>query len=287
MSKFFAFYMVACLILFASLTGIFTAGNVHTYFIEEAEQSTLDSVDTPIDDRPAPFTIQEFRAAYSTDLKIRVAPPPLLRGYMYQTTNPVVIYDSTNFEEARQETLPAGGVFDLNSSTGYQGVWTHTILVSDGRRTYEMFMKHADLGPHDFYGPRPDLANVQRLTESHIRAKNEMARIRAESEAQYAAAIERYWEADALRNPESPFRALLGETQSRFAQMDGGGIIFSAILAGIITLLVAFFLGSFSWLRATRVWESDFYIDDLEQAEEQGTDEEQPPEDDTDEYAQY
>ncbi|MFP6583129.1 MAG: hypothetical protein VCD00_11325 [Candidatus Hydrogenedentota bacterium] len=286
MSKFFAFYMVASLILFASLTGIFTATNVHTYFMEEAEEKTSDAVDTPIDDRPAPFTIEEFQAAYPTVNKIVYA-PPLLRGYLYQTNNPVVIYESTDFEEARQETLPAGGVFDLTSSRGYQGVWTHTILVSDGQRTYEMFMKHADLGLHDFYGPRPDIATVQRLTEQHMRANNEMARRRDEAEAQYVAAVARYWEADALRNPESEFRAFIGKTQSRVAQLDGSGMTFSVILAGIITLLMAFFLGSFSWLRGTRVWESDFYIDDLEQAEEPDTDEEPPREEETDDDAQY
>lgn len=263
MSRYFVFYLFACIVLFASLTGLLAALNVHTHFIDQPDEAETPETSNEVAEREPPFTLKEFAAYRGSTADISAPPPPLMAKYLYVAPHPIPIYDSNDFESARVETLPTNGVFELLTSRLQIDQWIHSILVSNGRENYYMFMKHNDAGSPTFYGDGPPAHILDEFTKRTERFEAKQTQRQQKLETEYAAAVDRYWQAEALKNPKNPFRESVKNAQSQLARMDNGRILFAAMVAGVITLLTAFFLGTISYLRATRVWESDFGFDDI------------------------
>lgn len=300
MSRFFVFYLVACIILFASLTGLFSAMKLNQMFTEQ-EPPTEQFNGTEIDERPPPFTKEEFIRAAREDTGLDVKldlgmDHPLLLDAQYKVGNPVMIFESGNFDSAKVEVLPEGGVFHLISTSGSnnQG-WTHRIRVSDGVRNYVMYMRHEDLESWEYFGdwppPEERQLHAQRLAKREQDKRDE----EAEVEARYQAALQRYREAEALRQSRNPFRNAIVGLQENIARFDSNGFWFNALVAALVTFLVAFFVGTIGVLRNTRAWESDFGFDDInpsrpfDDTDDVDRDQDEYGEDkaDSDEYSAY
>lgn len=269
MSRYFVFYLFACIVLFVSLTGLLAALNVHTHFVEVTDESKQPEANSEVVEQEPPFTLEEYAVYRGSAADISAPPPPLMAKYLYVAPHPIPIYDSNDFATARVETLPTNGVFELLTSRFQKDQWIHSILVSNGRENYYMFMKHKDAGAPTFYGDGPPPHKLDEFTKRTERFEVKQTQRREQLQTEYAAAVDRYWQAESLKNPKNPFRESVKNAQARLARMDNGRILFAAMIAGVITLLTAFFLGTISYLRASRVWESDFGFDDISNESEE------------------
>ena len=287
MNRFFVFYVVACLILFASLTGLFQALGIHEYYVDKssgpkAAQTASGAAEPP------PFTMEEFIEAspkVREEYILRRLPPmPLIAGYYYQVGSPTPIYSSDSIESAHMETLPTKGVFELTRSiSDFSGGWTHVIVVNDGLRNYTMYMFHKDLESWSYYGQGPPLDQQARHEEMLAKHQARVDERQARLEAEYQAALAAYREAEKLQKRRNPLREGVVTVQESLARFDTNGFLFNALLAGALTFFVALFVGTAGWLRSTRAWQRDFGFDDIDpyqpQNDEQQDDEYVPPPD--------
>lgn len=283
MKKVFAFYAFACAILFVSLTAIFMLIDVHHYLGGTSNSDGIESINTQEPD-PPPFTFEEFVSENARELRpLRrrgMSPmgdsfsiPKLLKGYVYTVHRPATLYDDQDFENAQKETLPAGGLFKL-TDIRYRFMdkeWIYAVDVKYGRTIISVYMREIEVPETDFYGERPPQDVMDKREAQHAaieeRKKEEEGRIRKA----YDDAVLAYRQAEANRNPFSGLTRSINAAVSRISKIGSNGLALSSLLAALITAFIAVFLGTGTWLKQSRAWESDFTIDDLE-GNERGSD---------------
>ena len=267
MNKILVFYFFACAVMFLCLTAIFTIMDASQYIIpSEGDITAKKSVESHVSE-PPPYTIEEFRLHYRpSETRFRFPVPKLLNGFMYSVSAPVLLYDQLDFEAAYTETLPAAGVFRLEQSLMQDRSWVYRVIVSNGRRNYQMYVRDDTLPATDFYGRLPGpkkMAQYQEQQDSRERYERGKEEDETELQKAYELAIASYYAAEAKRNPKNPILESLKTVQASLAEVDSNGILFSAMAAGFLTLGIAFLLGSVTWLRNTRAWEGDISFDDV------------------------
>ena len=297
MKKVFAFYAFACAILFVSLTAIFMLIDVHHYLGGAEDSDGTGSLNAQEQD-PPPFPFEEFVAENAREIHpfLRGRPPmgnssstpKLLKGYVYTVHRPATLYDDPDFENAQTETLPAGGLFKL-TDVRYRFMekeWVYAVDVKYGRNLISVYMRENEVPETDFYGETPPQDVIEkreaRLAAIESRKKEQEEKVRQA----YDDAVLAYRQAEANRNPFAGLTRSVDAVVSRISQIGSNGLALSSLLAALITAFIAVFLGTGTWLKQSRAWESDFTSDDLE-GNERGSDyyEEDPetgePEQDT------
>jgi hypothetical protein len=275
MNKILVFYFFVCAVMFLCLTAIFTIADIGQYLLPKDDTVPKNTALEPASQEPPPYTFEEFRRNYrSPGTRIGLPVPKLIQGYMYAVSAPILLYDQLDFDTAYSETLPTGGVFQFDQLILQKDSWVYRVTVSNGRRNYEMYLRDDTLPQTRFYGRLPSqkkMAHFQERQERSEQYKRDKEKAGKALQSAYELAIEQYYAAEAKRHPKNPIIEALRTVQARLETVDSEGVLFSGMIAALLTLFIAVFLGTFTLLRNTRAWEGDLSFDDL-RGEDRGAD---------------
>jgi hypothetical protein len=285
MNKVLIFYFFACAMMFVCLGAVFTIIDIGQYLGISNESRNTEQRTDPMPEAP-PFTLEEFRDEQwkpSREIAPRFKPPKHIYGYMYRVSAPVLLYNDLDFENAYIETLDTGGIFKLeNTILQTDKSWVYFVQVSNGRRNYNMYMREEQVPATEYYGQSPPQARIKIHEDISRNLELRAAQHVTELQNAYDVALASYRVAETERNPKNPIVENIKSAISGLSSIDSSGVLTAVIAAAVITLIIAFTLGSFTWLRNTRAWESDISIDDIagnergadyfEQEEEEGED---------------
>ena len=266
MNKIVVFYIFVCILMFTCLTSLFSALRIEQYLPIETASAVDSTVAKSVSEVVPPFTLEEFSRSYRRggEIRVKIRLPELFDRYMYSVSNAVQIYDRLDFGNARVESLRSGGVFLVEQAIPQDDdSWVYVIQVNDGRRNYQMYVPEASVESAQFYGQRPPDHQIEIRKEIRRSTEEQSIAQTQALEMAYEQALLDYHAFEARRHPTNHFAGYLKSTWSELSSIKASGMMISAALAGVITLFVAFFLGTVTWLRNSRAWEADVTFDDV------------------------